>query len=398
MENIVPEPLKGAFGSMLEQFHGACDPSAILDDTARHAFYDNDGIGEGNDADAAKGRGKRSGRNSSGNKQRGPPSPDGSSTDQRRRTAKGGAGGGDDDKDAQLDAVAKSRARIAANRIKNRRVSIGKTRSAILTRPHSPASASAHRSFGYNGYGGSFTDYSTSMDSADVYLTEADDDDFEEGDEEEETMPTTTAVNAKKGSKSGVGGPESFGGSSNGGSGVSSKQLLAKAASLVGCGSSVAHGGNDDDDDDDDKDEREERRGGGGGGGGFRGLAVDPCGAGVRCGSGGGSSDRDMAPSPSPRPPPKTIIDLSAYESLEAPYDHLLERVAVMTLQMEKMRDEFDKMRTENAILLDNLTLAGDAAAHLGLGGSEDEDDRRMDGNEYDDEDGGYHPAAVRTY
>jgi hypothetical protein len=42
------------------------------------------------------------------------------------------------------------------------------------------------------------------------------------------------------------------------------------------------------------------------------------------------------------------------------PYDQLLERVAVMTVQMERMRDEFDKMRTENAMLLEGLVLAGE--------------------------------------
>jgi hypothetical protein len=440
-------PLYGALGSWLEQFHSAFDPSAILDDAARHAFCDNNDGSNGMGAastDAAGGKGGTSSNNTSNSKQRGPPpSPEGS-PDHRRRASKGA--GLHDNKDAKddaedgLDAIAKSRARITANRIENRRLSIGRTRATILTRnggggsrsnsknSSSPAaSTTQHRSFGY-GYGGSYTDYSTSMDSGDVYLTEVDDEDFDEDfdDEEEETVPTTSGGggasnnNAAKGKSKQLAASSPF---SPGKGMLASKKLLSQAASLVGCGSGAAHDA-DGDDDDEGKDEREERRGGGGGGGGgggFRGLsAVDPCGAGAaRCGSNGGS-DRDMAPS-SPPPPPATtnttatIIDLSAYEALEAPYDHLLERVAVMTLQMEKMRDEFDQMRTENAVLLENLTLAGDAAAHVGLADrdgkglsedddEEDDDDRRMVGAEYDDyyEDGheeeGRYPTAIRRF
>jgi hypothetical protein len=432
-------PLYGALGSLLEQFHSAFDPSAILDDAARHAFCDsNVGMDAATDAAAAaKGGGK--GGNTSSSKQRGPPpSPDGS-TGPRRRESKDDNKGGNKDEDG-LDAIAKSRARITANRIQNRRLSIGKTRATILTRnnggssKNSPAASTTHpQAFGHGyGGGGSYhyhTDYSTSMDSGDVYLTEVDDEDFDEdydyGEDEEETVPTTSGGinnNAAKGKSKQLAASSSF---SPGKGMLASKQLLSQAASLVGCGTGGAHA---DEDDDEGKDEREERRGGGGGGNGggrgFRGLAgaVDPCGA-ARCGSNGGgaSSDRDMAPSPPPPATtttntPNTIIDLSAYESLDAPYDHLLERVAVMTLQMEKMRDEFDQMRTENAVLIENLTMAGDAAAHVGLsvdggkgkGLSEDddeddnEDDRRMVGAEYDEyyEDGheeeGRYPTAIR--
>jgi hypothetical protein len=113
---------------------------------------------------------------------------------------------------------------------------------------------------------------------------------------------------------------------------------------------------------------------------------------------GGGEEDeegRDEAAPPSP-PPSRVVIDLSAYGDGDdaapaaqpragrlrgardaggdagglgrsGPYDQLLERVAVMTVQMERMRDEFDKMRTENAILLEGLVLAGEEMSDGGV-------------------------------
>lgn len=174
-----------------------------------------------------------------------------------------------------------------------------------------------------------------------------------------------------------------------------------------------------DDDDDDDlllireaKDEKEDRRGGG--------DAVRSCGLGGESGGGLGvvaaaaaaataaassswalcrhplQGDEREAPSPPSSTPSShrnLVIDLSAYGDDDTPsspshsdggqqrrprdargrsggrsgpYDQLLERVAVMTVQMEKMRDEFEKMRTENAILLESLVLAGEDAISSG--------------------------------
>ena len=75
------------------------------------------------------------------------------------------------------------------------------------------------------------------------------------------------------------------------------------------------------------------------------------------------------------------VIDLSSYDP-HGPYDSLLERVAMMTVQMERMRDEFEYMRSENASLLENLALAGEAV-NLPMDSFDDDDEEE---DYYDDD------------
>jgi hypothetical protein len=58
----------------------------------------------------------------------------------------------------------------------------------------------------------------------------------------------------------------------------------------------------------------------------------------------------------------------------EDPSEQLLERSAVMVAQMEMMRDDLEKMRTDNAILLESLAVAGDAIASAAAALDDDDD------------------------
>lgn len=58
------------------------------------------------------------------------------------------------------------------------------------------------------------------------------------------------------------------------------------------------------------------------------------------------------------------VIDVSNMDQVlpGGPYESLMDKVVKMTTEMEKVREHFERLRVENAILLDDLNMAGKRA------------------------------------
>jgi hypothetical protein len=84
--------------------------------------------------------------------------------------------------------------------------------------------------------------------------------------------------------------------------------------------------------------------------------------------------DATTRPSPSPFGAGNMYDQEGDSGGCEDPSEQLLERSAVMVAQMEMMRDDLEKMRTDNAILLESLAVAGDAIASAAAALDDDDD------------------------